>query len=417
MKDMETDEYAQFTAQETILNLSSDEQNGLSSHQVQRLLEEYGYNQIPVVEESVFRRIAKRFWGPIPWMIEVSAGLSLILHKWEDFAIILVMLCLNAFLDFFQEHRALNVLKALRQKSTIDVTVLRDGHQHRVAITELVPGDIVLLRIGDMVPADVQLLDGDYLSIDESSLTGESLAVVKTANQVAYANTVIKQGEMRAVVINTGTRTRFSSVVDLVAQVSLTERSHFQKVIIQIGNFLIVLSMLMVALILVVGVFRHEDMMELVRFTMILAVASIPVALPAVLSVTMAVGAINLAKKQAIVSRLTSIEELAGVDIFCSDKTGTLTKNEMKVMTPITFNGYSEKSLLLYALLASRKANNDPIELPLFHHWSQEHSDQEWQAWQQSTFTPFNPKDKYTSALVSKEDVHLTVYKALHRFC
>ena len=231
------------------------------------------------------------------------------------------MLLVNVGLDFFQEHRALNVLKALKSHLARSVTVRRNGRFQLLLLRELVPGDIVKLKIGDIIPADVQLLEGDYLLIDQSALTGESLPVSRKAHELAFANTVVKQGEMVAVVLNTGGQTRFHAVVALVARAQKEERSHFQRMVIKIGNFLIVFTIVLILVILMVALFRHENMLEIARFTLVLAVAAIPVALPAVLSVTMAVGALNLARGQAIVSRLTAIEELAGVDVFCCDKT------------------------------------------------------------------------------------------------
>ncbi len=406
-----TDEYIGQQAQALLASWSIEKDRGLTNEMVKARLKQFGANEVNAIEESTWHSIFRRFWGPIPWMIEIAAVLSLLVQKWEDFAIVTIMLFVNAFLDFFQEHRAHNALKSLKQQITLEVSVLRDGAYIQISSSELVPGDIVLLRIGDIIPADVQLLDGEYLAIDESSLTGESLPVTKYANDVAYANTIINQGEMRAIVVNTANQTRFSSVVNLVAEASLEERSRFQKLVIRVGNFLIILTLVMVSLIVVVGWFRHEDFMELARFAMVLTIAAIPVALPAVLSVTMAVGAMNLARKKAIVTRLTAIEELAGVDIFCSDKTGTLTKNEMQVITPITLGKYTEQKLLLYAVLASKKENNDPIERPIFDYVEQNFPTCDWRQWQKHSFSPFDPTSKHTSARVSNGDVTCIVYK------
>ena len=398
-----TDDYANNPVEQSLAELHADPQRGLSQQEAQKRLERYGPNAIEEQTEPVWHRIFRRFWGPIPWMIEVAALLSALVQKWEDFAIIITMLLVNAGLDFLQEHRALNALQALKQRMAREVIVLRDGTYRRIPAAELVPGDIVKLRIGDIVPADVQLLDGDYLAIDQSMLTGESLPVSRRRGEVAYANTVVKQGEMRALVVNTGPRTRFQSVVSLVNRASLEERSHFQKMVIAIGNFLILITIVLVVLIVMVALFRHEPFLEIARFAMVLTVAAIPVALPAVLSVTMAVGAMNLARRQAIVSKLTAIEELAGVDIFCSDKTGTLTKNQMQVAKPVLFDGHDERTLFLAAVLASRQENHDPIEMPLFHYLQDHFPEVDWQAWRQREFIPFDPVRKRTEALVEKE--------------
>jgi len=397
-----TDDYARQPVADTLKQLEVSADKGLSAAQARERLARFGYNEIQEREEPLWHRVFRRFWGPIPWMIEAAAFLSAVVQKWDDFAIIAVMLLVNAGLDFLQEHRALNALKALKQRLASEVVALREGAFKTIPTRELVPGDIVKLRIGNVIPADVQLLEGDYLSVDQSALTGESLPVSKKVDDVAYANTIVKQGEMLAVVVNTATRTNFHTVVALVAKASLEERSHFQKMVIRIGDFLIIITVALVILIVMVSLFRHEPLLEIARFALVLTVAAIPVALPAVLSVTMAVGAVNLARRQAIVSRLTAIEELAGVDVFCSDKTGTLTRNEMHVAEPVTFADHDARELFLVAALASRPENRDPIELPIFEYIDAQYPDLDWRAYAQRAFTPFDPVRKRTEAQVEK---------------
>jgi H+-transporting ATPase len=221
----------------------------------------------------------------------------------------------------------------------------------------------------------------------------------------------VKQGEMLAVVVNTGPDTNFHAVVALVARASLEERSHFQKMVIRIGDFLILITVGLVALITLVALFRHEAFLEIARFAMVLTVASIPVALPAVLSVTMAVGALNLARRQAIVSRLTAVEELAGVDVFCCDKTGTLTRNEMKAAEPILLAGHDTRELFRVAALASRLENNDPIELPIFQYIDEHFPEADWKTYKQISFTPFDPVRKRTEAEVARDGERFVAIK------
>ena len=406
-----TDEYAQQSAVDTLKTLSGDAERGLNSFDAAKRRAQYGYNEIVEKEEPLWHRIVRRFWGPIAWMIEVAAILSAIVQEWDDFVIISIMLLVNAGLDFFQEHRALNALRILKQRLTAEIIVLRDGEFKTIPARELVPGDVIRLRLGNIVPADVQLLRGDYLLIDQSALTGESLPVSKKADEVAYASTIVKQGEMLAVVVNTGADTNYHNVVALVAKASLEERSHFQKMVIRIGDFLILITIALVVLIVMVSLFRHESLFEIARFALVLAVAAIPVALPAVLSVTMAVGAMNLARRQAIVSRLTAIEELAGVDVFCSDKTGTLTKNEMRVAEPIVLEGYNERELFLTAVLASKLENNDPIELPIFHFINERFPEADWKSYKQLAFKPFDPISKRAETEIAKGDERFVAVK------
>ena len=407
----DSDSYADQNVGETLKELKVDPDKGLSQSEAAERLKTWGYNEIEEHEEALWHRVFRRFWGPIPWMIEIAALLSALVQKWEDFTIIMVMLLVNAGLDFMQEHRALNALKALKAGMQRQINVLRDGEFQLLPARELAPGDIVKLRIGDVVPADVQLLSGDYLLIDQSALTGESLPVSRKINEVAYANTVVKQGEMLAVVVNTGEHTRFSNVVALVAEAQLKETSHFQKMVIQIGNFLILITIALVILIVMVSLFRHENFIEIARFSLVLTVAAIPVALPAVLSVTMAVGALNLARRKAIVSKLTAIEELAGVDVFCSDKTGTLTENRMQVAEPVVFAGMNKAELILVAALASKLENNDPIELPIFHYLDEHYPDLDLGLFHQTHFTPFDPVSKRTEAEIEIDGQRFTAVK------
>jgi H+-transporting ATPase len=405
-----TDDYAGRPVQATLDAFGVSPERGLDAAAARERLARHGYNEIEEKEEPLWHRVFRRFWGPIPWMIEAAAVLSAAVEKWDDFVIIGVLLLVNAGLDFFQEHRALNALRALKRRLANEVVVLRNGAFETVPARELVPGDIVKLRIGNIVPADVQLLDGDYLLLDQSALTGESLPVSKKADDVAYANTIVKQGEMTAVVVNTAANTNFHAVVALVAKATREERSHFQKMVMRIGDFLIVLTIVLVLVIVMVSLFRHENLLEIVRFALVLTVAAIPVALPAVLSVTLAVGATNLARREAIVSKLTAIEELAGVDIFCSDKTGTLTTNEMHVAEPVLFKE-SQRDLFVTAALASRRENNDPIELPIFRYLEEHFPDADLGAYRRVRFTPFDPVRKRTEAEVEKDGSRVIAIK------
>jgi len=406
-----TEDYEKLSVKEILTTLRTDGDNGLTAEEAQKRVEQYGYNEIPEKEESGFHRIFRRFWGPIPGMIEVAALLSAVVQRWEDFTIIMVLLFTNAFIDLWQESKALNALKVLKNKLAKTALVLRDGKFQTIDARDLVPGDIIKVKIGDLVPADVKLIAGDYIQADQSALTGESLPVSKKVGDIAYSNSIIKQGEMLSVVTNTALNTFFGKTVALVAKAQREEKSHFQKAVIQIGNYLIVITVFLAAVILITAMFRHENMIEILRFTLVLTVAAIPVALPAVLSVTMAVGAMNLAKKQAIVSRLVSIEELAGVDVLCSDKTGTLTQNRMTVSDPVPFGGHTVKELMLYAALASKEENKDPIETPIFEYLEKTGEVKELTRYQQLKFTPFDPVGKRTEAIVKAGDKTFMVTK------
>ena len=404
-------DFSKLTIEETLKQLNVNSKTGLSKEDAKNRLKKYGANELPEKEESTWHRIFRRFWGPIPWMIEIAAILSAAVQKWEDFGIIATLLVVNAGLDFWQESKALNALKVLKDKLARKATVLRDGNFLNIDAKDLVPGDIIKIKIGEIIPADAKLIDGEYMQIDQAALTGESLPVTKHVNDIVYANSIAKKGEMLAVVTATGLNTYFGKTVALVAKAEKEQKSHFQKMVIKVGDYLIYITILMAAIILLSALYRGENMLEIFRFTLVLTVAAIPVALPAVLTVTMAVGAVALAKKQAIVSRLAAIEELAGIDILCSDKTGTLTKNKMTTDVPILYGDYSEDQLMLYAAMASKEENNDPIELPIFAYIKQKKLTSQLEEFKKESFKPFDPVIKRTEAVINHGIHKFTVVK------
>ncbi|MBI1179723.1 MAG: plasma-membrane proton-efflux P-type ATPase [Alphaproteobacteria bacterium] len=333
---------------------------GLTSDQAGRLLAQYGENAIREKRVSLLARLLGYFWGPIPWMIEIAAVLSAAVRHWEDFVIIMVMLLLNAGVGFWEEAKADNAIEALKRRLAPRARVLRDGRWQDIEARSLVPGDVVAVKLGDIVPADLDLRSGPYLSVDQSALTGESLPVDKKAGDTAYSGSIVRQGEMRAVVTATGMNTFFGKTAGLVE--TAEQRSHFQQAVLRIGNFLILTTLALVAVIVVAALFRRSPIVDTLLFALILTVAAIPVALPAVLSVTMAVGASTLAGMKAIVSRLVSIEEMAGMDILCSDKTGTLTQNRLTLGAPVLIGAHDADELLLAAALSCARDAPDPID-------------------------------------------------------
>ncbi len=385
------DEAKKNSFEELFKKLSSSKK-GISSSEAQKRLQEYGPNEISEKKENPIIKFLKYFWGPMPWLIEVAIILSALIQHWADLGIISALLILNAIVGFWEEHKASNAIELLKEKLALKARALRDGKWQEISAKELIPGDIIHIGSGDIIPADSKIMDD--ISADESALTGESLPVDKKASDIAYSGSVVNQGETNALVTSTGMNTYFGKTAQLVEKAET--KSFLQKAVIKIGDYLIILAVIMVITIFIVALFRHEGFFETLEFALVLVVASIPVALPAVLSVTMAVGAVALAKKEAIVSKLVAIEEMAGVDILCADKTGTITKNELKLGEIQPFGEFKEEDVLLYGKLASPKDSKDPIDIAVLSK-AKEQSTNEYKI---TKFKPFDPVSKRTEASI-----------------
>ncbi len=372
------------------------DKSGLSSDEAARRIEKYGYNELEEKKTHPILKFLSYYWGPIPWMIEAAAILSAVVRHWTDFIIIVILLMMNAAVGFWEEYQAGNAIEALKLHLAPKARAKRDGGWKTIRARELVPGDTVRLRIGAIVPADCMILEGDELEVDQSALTGESLPVTRQKGDQVYSGSIIEQGENDALVYATGRDTYFGKTARLVE--SAHNVSHFQKAILKIGDYLIVIALALVILILATALFRGDSIITTLEFALILTVAAVPVAMPAVLSVTMAVGARKLAKKEAIVSRLASIEELAGVDVLCSDKTGTITQNKLTTDEPVSMGEASPGEIILCGALASRKEDEDTIDLAII---GAVKDKEQLKTYTIVHFTPFDPVKKRTEAEVT----------------
>jgi H+-transporting ATPase len=372
---------------------------GLTEEQAAGRLEQYGYNELTEQKTSPLLKLLSYFWGPIPWMIEGAAILSAVVGDWTDFTIITVLLLANVAVGFWEEYQAGNAIEALKKKLALSARVLRDGKWRELPARELVPGDVIRLRLGEIVPADARLLEGGPLEVDQSALTGESLPAEIAPGEAVYSGSVISQGETEAGVTATGAETYFARTASLVQEEGTP--SHFQRAVLKIGDYLIVIAVVLVILILAVAAFRGDSMLTTLKFALVLTVAAIPVAMPTVLSVTMAVGARLLSQKEAIVSRLASIEELAGMDVLCSDKTGTLTQNRLELGEPFAAGETDPSELILAAALASREEDGDAIDAAVLAGLEDTPARD---ACRVDHFQPFDPVSKRTEAGISGPD-------------
>jgi H+-transporting ATPase len=373
--------------------------DGLTQTEAAKRLAKDGPNEITEKKTNAFLKFLTYFWGPIPWMIEAAVILSGIVKHWPDFFIILVLLMSNAVVAFWEEREAGNAIAALKAKLATKTRVKRDGKWVTPPARELVPGDIIQLRLGDIVPADARLLDGDPMSVDQSALTGESLPATRNPGDAVFSGSIVRRGQSNALVYGTGTNTYFGKTAQLVEQAHTV--SHFQKAVLKIGNYLIILAVCLVGVIIGFAIYRGDPVLSTLQFALVLTVAAIPVAMPTVLSVTMAVGARLLAKKQAVVSRLVAIEELAGVDILCADKTGTLTQNKLTLGDPFCVPTVTVAQVILDGALASRADNDDTIDLAVL---SGVKDTAALKSYQILHFTPFDPVHKRTEAQVKDKD-------------
>ncbi|CAJ2649786.1 plasma membrane ATPase 4 [Trifolium pratense] len=377
---------------------------GLSSEEGAHRLEIFGPNKLEEKKESKLLKFLGFMWNPLSWVMEAAALMAIGLANgdgkppdWQDFVGIVCLLVINSTISFIEENNAGNAAAALMAGLAPKTKVLRDGKWSEQEAAILVPGDIISIKLGDIVPADARLLEGDPLKIDQSALTGESLPVTKHPGQEVYSGSTCKQGEIEAVVIATGVHTFFGKAAHLVDNTN--QVGHFQKVLTAIGNFCICsIAVGMLAEIIVMYPIQHRKYRDGIDNLLVLLIGGIPIAMPTVLSVTMAIGSHRLSQQGAITKRMTAIEEMAGMDVLCSDKTGTLTLNKLSVdknLIEVFEKGVDKEHVMLLAARASRIENQDAIDAAIVGTLA---DPKEARAGVREVhFLPFNPVDKRTA--------------------
>jgi H+-transporting ATPase len=345
-------------------DLQADQQlgpdTGLTAEEAAARLQRYGPNALEERHRGVVLELLSHFWQPIPWMIEAALVLTAVTARWTDFGVILALLLLNGLVGFWEEHQAANAIDALKQRLAKHARVLRDGQWQLVGAEQLVPGDLIRVQRGDVIPADGVVVDGTA-EADESVLTGESLPVEKHPGDEVLSGTTLSRGAPQVRLHATGASTKFGRTAELTG--AEPPVSHFQQAIFAIGRYLIVIALALVGVIVVVSLLRGTSLTSTLEFALVVTIASIPVALPAVLSVTMAVGARYLAKREAVVSHLPAVEEMSGVDVLCSDKTGTITSNHLAIAdVAVIDEGSSRDQILRDAALTVEQDGDDPID-------------------------------------------------------
>ena len=377
---------------------------GLTSAEAQKRLAEFGPNAVEEKKQHTWLLFLHKFWAPVPWMLEVTLVLEGILGKWPEAIIIALLLLFNAVLGFSQERKAQGALTLLKQKLRITARACRDGQWCSLPAADLVPGDMVHVRVGDIVPADLTLSDGQIL-IDQSALTGESMPVDRSAGTDIYSASIVRRGEASGTVTATGTKSYFGKTAELVRGAG--SKSHLEALVLSIVRYLIIMDGFLVVAILAYATWTGMPLKEIIPFALILLVASVPVALPATFTLATAMASLNLAHRGVLVTRLAAIEEAAAMSDLCSDKTGTLTQNRLTLQALTSWEGVGDPELLSMASIASDAATQDPIDMAII----DAAKAQDATHYERASFVPFDPSNKRSEATFSREGVSWRVMK------
>jgi plasma-membrane proton-efflux P-type ATPase len=397
---------------DTLAALHVNPDTGLANADVGALRKEHGYNEVAEKKGHPVLRFLGKFWGISAWMLELIMVLSAVLRKYPDLAVVGGLLVINAVLSFMQESRAAGVVEALRKRLQVSARVRRDSNWQVVPARELVPGDIVRVRPGDIVPADVKLLTG-ALTVDQSALTGESKDADKKPGEVLSSGSVVRRGEGNGVVMLTGAKTYFGRTTELVQEAR--PKLHIEAVVAKVVRWLFIIVGALICVVVVLSVIRGAPLIEMIPLMLVLLMSAVPVALPVMFTVSMAVGSKELAKRGVLVTRLSAAEDAATMDVLCVDKTGTITMNQLAVTGVIPLEQSTEADVLFAGALASQEANQDPIDLAFLAAAKERHIFDSLPKVTPVSFAPFDAKNRRTEAVVEQNGQRLHVMKGAVR--
>jgi len=405
-KSQGPDDFSDLSVDEIFSRLQSNPSTGLTQTEAKQRIRQYGANAVEEKHQNPIIAFFKRFWGLTAWMLEIAIVISFVLGNFLDLYIILALLLVNAFLGFFQEQQATRAVKALKQKLQLQTRALRDGSWSTISAAGLVPGDIIRVRSGDLVPADLKIIDTE-LTVDQSAITGESMPLEKKKSDLIYSGSLIRKGEATGVVTSTGAHTYFGKTTQLVQLAK--PKLHMETVITGLMKWLLVLVISLLAIAFAVSWIRGMNLLDVLSLALILLVSAIPVALPTMFTVTMAIGSLELAKKGVLVTRLSASEDAALMDVLCVDKTGTLTLNLLNVADVLEFGKYRKDDAILFGALASQKANQDPIDIAFL--TAAQDKNLPLSEFTPREFIPFDPSTRRTEAVLERNGKKIRVAK------
>jgi plasma-membrane proton-efflux P-type ATPase len=397
---------------DTLAALHVNPDTGLAGAEVDTRRKEHGYNEVAEQKGHPVIDFLRKFWGISAWMLELIMILSAVLGKYTDLIVVSALLVVNAVLSFSQERRAAGVVETLRKRLQVSARVRRDASWQVIPARELVPGDIVRVRPGDIIPADVKLLTG-MMSVDQSALTGESKDADKNPGDVLSSGSIVRRGEGNGVVMLTGAQTYFGRTTELVQQAR--PKLHIEAVVSTVVRWLFVIVGALIAVVFVLSLIRGAPLVEMISLMLVLLMSAVPVALPVMFTVSMAVGSKELAKRGVLVTRLSAAEDAATMDVLCVDKTGTITMNQLAVTGVIPLEQATEADVLFAGALASQEANQDPIDLAFLAAAKERHVFDNLPKVVPVSFAPFDAKNRRTEAVVEQNGQRLRVIKGAVR--